>query len=184
MTLTSQVEHGGPLTVEVDGHHIVAGVSSWGLGCGHDGRQFAVYAEVAQANISTSFLLNSTEYDISCGQVRTWIDETIAGSGGAAPCNSTTGRMISGFCANLFAAWNSTAIWGVWGPWSECSQTCDEGSKMRERQCLYEDGVVAASSQCNRCETSDISCSDSSIEYERCDEGLCSGTTGMYVFSI
>ena len=56
MTLTSQVEHGGPLTVEVDGHHIVAGVSSWGLGCGHDGRQFAVYAEVAQASTSTSSL--------------------------------------------------------------------------------------------------------------------------------
>ena len=54
MTLTSQVEHGGPLTVEVDGHHIVAGVSSWGLGCGSQGgRQFAVYAEVAQVDLST-----------------------------------------------------------------------------------------------------------------------------------
>ena len=56
MTLASQVEHGGPLTVEVDGHHIVAGVSSWGLGCGQDGRQFAVYAEVAQASTSNSSL--------------------------------------------------------------------------------------------------------------------------------
>ena len=30
-------------------------------------------------------------------QVRTWIDETIAASGGAAPCNSTSGEKISGF---------------------------------------------------------------------------------------
>ena len=67
-TLTSQVEHGGPLTVEVDGHHVVAGVSSWGLGCGQgDGRQFAVYAEVAQANTFTWFLLNSTGSYLSCG---------------------------------------------------------------------------------------------------------------------
>merc|ERR1719189_3554347 len=138
-------EHGGPLTVEVDGHHIVAGVSSWGLGCGQDGRQFAVYAEVAQ--------------------VRTWIDETIATSGGATPCNSTS-------------AWNSTATWGSWGSWSECSQSCDDGHKVRERQCLYEDGVVADSSRCNQCETGDISCLDGSIEYERCNEGSCSGTTG------
>ena len=58
MKLTSQVEHGGPLTVEVDGHHIVAGVSSWGLGCGQDdGRQFAVYAEVAQANTPTLYFI-------------------------------------------------------------------------------------------------------------------------------
>ena len=38
--------------MEVDGHHIVAGVSSWGLGCGSEGgRQFAVYAEVAQVDL-------------------------------------------------------------------------------------------------------------------------------------
>ena len=54
VTRTSQVEHGGPLTVEVDGHHIVAGVSSWGLGCGSQGgRQFAVYADVAQVDLLT-----------------------------------------------------------------------------------------------------------------------------------
>ena len=52
LTLTSQVEHGGPLTVAVDGHHVVAGVSSWGLGCGSQGgRQFSVYAEVAQVDL-------------------------------------------------------------------------------------------------------------------------------------
>ena len=89
------------------------------------------------------------------------------------------------FSINLFTAWNSTATWGSWGSWSECSQSCDEGSKRRERECLYDDGVVAASSQCDRCETGDISCSDGSIEYERCNEGVCSGSnTGTKVFQI
>ena len=99
------------------------------------------------------------------------------------------------FNTNLFTAWNSTATWGSWGSWSECSQSahgavlavltgCIEGSKRRERQCLYDDGVVAASSQCDRCETGDISCSDGSIEYERCNEGACSGSTGVPVLPV
>ena len=91
-----------------------------------------------------------------------------------------TGFLVLSIHNNIFSAWNATATWGGWGSWSECSQSCDEGSKRRERQCLYEDGVVAASSQlCDRCQTDDISCSDGSIEYERCNEGVCSGSTGM-----
>ena len=116
--------------------------------------------------------------------MRTWIGETIAALGGEAPCNSTSGKeRLSGsnLGINLFTAWNSTATWGGWGSWSECSQSCDGGSARRERQCLYHDGVVAASSQlCGRCQADDISCSDGSVEYERCNEGVCSGTTGMY----
>ena len=81
---------------------------------------------------------------------------------------------------NLLSAWNSTATWGGWGSWSECSVSCDEGAKSRERQCLYDDGVVASSQLCDRCQTGDISCSDGSIEYERCNEGVCSGSTGTF----
>merc|ERR1712107_142996 len=135
------VEHGSPLTVEVDGRNIVTGVSSWTLGCGGDGRQYAVYSELAK--------------------VRTWIEESMAAAGGAAPCNSTSG-------------WNSTATWGSWGAWSECSENCD---KSRERDCLFEDGMVAPSSLCDGCGQDDISCSSGSIEYEDCEDGLCGGST-------
>merc|ERR1712107_746929 len=135
------VEHGSPLTVEVDGRNIVTGVSSWTLGCGGDGRQYAVYSELAK--------------------VRTWIEESMAAAGGAAPCNSTSG-------------WNSTASWGSWGAWSECSENCD---RSRERDCLFEDGMVAPSSLCDGCGQDDISCSSGSIEYEDCEDGLCGWPT-------
>merc|ERR1711962_1091728 len=135
------VEHGSPLTVEVDGRNIVTGVSSWTLGCGGDGRQYAVYSELAK--------------------VRTWIEESMAAAGGAAPCNSTSG-------------WNSTATWGSWGAWSGCSENCD---RSRERDCLFEDGMVAPSSLCDGCRQDDISCSSGSIEYEDCEDGLCGGST-------
>jgi len=135
------VEHGSPLTVEVDGRNIVTGVSSWTLGCGGDGRQYAVYSELAK--------------------VRTWIEESMAAAGGAAPCNSTSG-------------WNSTATWGSWGAWSSCSENCD---RSRERDCLFEDGMVAPSSLCDGCRQDDISCSSGSIEYEDCEDGLCGGST-------
>ena len=82
--------------MEVDGHHVVAGVSSWGLGCGQNGRQFAVYAEVSQVDLSPWIVPSLTTSNLHCCQVRTWIDETIAASGGAAPCNSTLGKKISG----------------------------------------------------------------------------------------
>jgi len=135
------VEHGSPLTVEVDGRNIVTGVSSWTLGCGGDGRQYAVYSELAK--------------------VRTWIEESMAAAGGAAPCNSTSG-------------WNSTATWGSWGAWSGCSENCD---RSRERDCLFEDGMVAPSSLCDGCRQDDISCSSGSIEYQDCEDGLCGGST-------
>ena len=45
------MEHGSPLTVEVDGRNIVTGVSSWTLGCGGDGRQYAVYSELARVDL-------------------------------------------------------------------------------------------------------------------------------------
>merc|ERR1711962_537042 len=135
------VEHGSPLTVEVDGRNIVTGVSSWTLGCGGDGRQYAVYSELAK--------------------VRTWIEESMAAAGGAAPCNSTSG-------------WNSTASWGSWGAWSGRSENCD---RSRERDCLFEDGMVAPSSLCDGCGQDDISCSSGSIEYQDCEDGLCGGTT-------
>merc|ERR1719284_1913786 len=135
------VEHGSPLTVEVDGRNIVTGVSSWTLGCGGENGEYAVYSELAK--------------------VRTWIEESMAAAGGAAPCNSTSG-------------WNSTATWGSWGAWSECSENCD---KSRERDCLFEDGMVAPSSLCDGCGQDDISCSSGSIEYEDCEDGLCGGST-------
>ena len=50
--------------MEVDGHHIVAGVSSWGLGCGNQaGRQFAVYAEVAQVDLLTKSYISLIKHD-------------------------------------------------------------------------------------------------------------------------
>ena len=49
------MEHGSPLTVEVDGRNIVTGVSSWTLGCGGDGRQYAVYSELAKVDFQTEF---------------------------------------------------------------------------------------------------------------------------------
>ena len=49
------MEHGSPLTVEVDGRNIVTGVSSWTLGCGGDGRQYAVYSELAKVDFQNKF---------------------------------------------------------------------------------------------------------------------------------
>ena len=49
------MEHGSPLTVEVDGRNIVTGVSSWTLGCGGDGRQYAVYSELAKVDFQNEF---------------------------------------------------------------------------------------------------------------------------------
>ena len=49
------MEHGSPLTVEGDGRNIVTGVSSWTLGCGGDGRQYAVYSELAKVDFQTEF---------------------------------------------------------------------------------------------------------------------------------
>jgi len=53
------VEHGSPLTVEVDGRNIVTGVSSWTLGCGGDGRQYAVYSELAKVDFQTEFKVST-----------------------------------------------------------------------------------------------------------------------------
>merc|ERR1712156_1395328 len=105
------------------------GVSSWTLGCGGENGEYAVYSELAK--------------------VRTWIEESMAAAGGAAPCNSTSG-------------------------WSSRSENCD---KSRERDCLFEDGMVAPSSLCDGCRQDDISCSSGSIEYQDCEDGLCGGST-------
>jgi len=64
-----QGDSGGPFTVKSSStsQHDLAGVVSWGYGCGDDGL-YGVYAEVAQ--------------------LRTWIDATIAANGGATYCSS------------------------------------------------------------------------------------------------
>ena len=72
------------------------------------------------------------------------------------------------------SGWNSTATWGSWGAWSSCSENCD---RSRERDCLFEDGMVAPSSLCDGCGQDDISCSSGSIEYKDCEDGLCGGST-------
>jgi len=59
-------DSGGPLTVDVDGAHTLAGAVSFGASCGQEGL-YGVYAEVAD--------------------YRNWIDETIGSNGGATFCN-------------------------------------------------------------------------------------------------
>merc|ERR1719158_564973 len=58
-------DSGGPLTVKEGDQHFLAGVVSWGYGCGADGLP-GVYAEVAK--------------------LRTWVDTNIAANGGATYC--------------------------------------------------------------------------------------------------
>jgi len=59
-------DSGGPLTVEMDGKHSLAGVVSFGNGCGTEGL-YGVYAEVAN--------------------YRDWIDSTIDSNGGGKFCD-------------------------------------------------------------------------------------------------
>ena len=68
------MEHGSPLTVEVDGRNIVTGVSSWTLGCGGDGRQYAVYSELAKVDFQTEFKVSTFFYGARCepGLRRAW----------------------------------------------------------------------------------------------------------------
>jgi len=60
-----QGDSGGPLTVKDGDQHFLAGVVSWGYGCGADGLP-GVYAEVAK--------------------LRNWVDTKIAANGGATYC--------------------------------------------------------------------------------------------------
>jgi len=60
-----QGDSGGPLTVKKGDQHFLAGVVSWGFGCGVDGLP-GVLAEVAK--------------------LRTWVDRTIAANGGSTYC--------------------------------------------------------------------------------------------------
>ena len=47
--------------------------------------------------------------------MRTWIDETIASSGGAAPCNSTSGRTISSFLVSPLLQLGTQLLFGEFG---------------------------------------------------------------------
>ena len=53
--------------------------------------------------------------------------------------------------------------WSQWSMWSDCSQTCNEGLKIRSRQCtpLLKNVVVE--------------CSGNNISNETCELGRCSG---------
>ena len=53
------MEHGSPLTVEVDGRNIVTGVSSWTLGCGGENGEYAVYSELAKVDLQTEFKVST-----------------------------------------------------------------------------------------------------------------------------
>ena len=68
------MEHGSPLTVEVDGRNIVTGVSSWTLGCGGENGEYAVYSELAKVDFQTEFKVSPFLYGARCepGLRRAW----------------------------------------------------------------------------------------------------------------
>eukprot|EP00091_Calanus_sinicus_P021991 TRINITY_DN6759_c0_g1_i1.p1 TRINITY_DN6759_c0_g1~~TRINITY_DN6759_c0_g1_i1.p1 ORF type:complete len:125 (-),score=31.94 TRINITY_DN6759_c0_g1_i1:171-545(-) len=61
-------DSGGPLTVDFGGQHVLAGVVSWGIGCGQVGH-YGVYADIAF--------------------FRNWIDKNIQDNGGHVDCQDS-----------------------------------------------------------------------------------------------